>query len=157
MANTLKGQLKRLYEYGARKLVFTGIGAIGCVPAETVKNETHEFSEEHNFWSVKYNEAMKAMLKGLKSEIQGINYSYFDTYSVMQNVIQKPSSYWFNEIQRACCGLEDLKAKVPCVPVSKYCYNRAIMFSGICIIRLRRRLGFSWIIFLMVLHSIVSQ
>ncbi|KAE8725482.1 hypothetical protein F3Y22_tig00008706pilonHSYRG00065 [Hibiscus syriacus] len=97
MAQTLKGQLKRLYEYGARKLVLTGIGAIGCVPEVRVENETHECSEEHKFWSVRYNEGMKAMLKGLKSELQGINYSYFDTYSVMQNVIQKPSSYGTND------------------------------------------------------------
>ena len=30
----------------------------------------------------------------------------------------------FNEIESACCGLGDLKAKVPCVPISKYCSNR---------------------------------
>ncbi|TYJ48753.1 hypothetical protein E1A91_A01G085500v1 [Gossypium mustelinum] len=117
-------QTYRLYETGARKFILTGIGAIGCIPAERVKNKTHECNEECNFWSVKYNEELKAMLKGLKSELQGINYSYFDTYSIMQNVIQKPSSYGFNEIESACCGLGDLKAKVPCVPISKYCSNR---------------------------------
>ncbi|KAK8648588.1 hypothetical protein V6N13_129337 [Hibiscus sabdariffa] len=125
MANTLKGQLKRLYETGARKFVLTGIGAIGCAPAERVTNETHECSEERNFWSVKYNEKLKAMLTGFKSELQGVNYSYFDTYSIMQKAIQNPSSYGFNEIKSACCGLGDLKAKVPCVPVSKYCTNRS--------------------------------
>ncbi|KAK8706029.1 hypothetical protein V6N13_049610 [Hibiscus sabdariffa] len=125
MASTLKGQLKRLYETGARKFVLTGIGAIGCAPAERVKNQTHECSEERNFWSVKYNEELKAMLTGFKSELQGVSYSYFDTYSIMQKAIQNPSSYGFNEIKSACCGLGDLKAKVPCVPVSKYCSNRS--------------------------------
>ncbi|KAK8527211.1 hypothetical protein V6N13_085064 [Hibiscus sabdariffa] len=125
MANTLKGQLKRLYESGARKFVLTGIGAIGCVPAERVKNKTHECSEETNFWSVKYNEGLQAMLKGLGSELHGIYYSYFDTYSIMQNAIRNPSSYGFNEVQSACCGLGELKAEVPCLPVSKYCSNRS--------------------------------
>ncbi|XP_039026968.1 GDSL esterase/lipase At5g55050-like [Hibiscus syriacus] len=125
MANTLKGQLKRLYETGASKFFLTGIGAIGCVPAERVKNKTHEGSEERNFWSDKYNEELKAMLKGLKSELQGVNYSYFDTYSIMQSVVQNPSSYGFNEIKSACCGLGDLKAEFPCLPVSKYCSNRS--------------------------------
>ncbi|XWS27818.1 hypothetical protein CRYUN_Cryun25bG0012700 [Craigia yunnanensis] len=124
MANTLKGQLKRLYAFGARKFFLAGIGAIGCSPAERVKNKTQECNEEHNFWSVKYNEALKAMLNGLKSELQGINYSYFDTYSIMQSLIQKPSVYGFNEEKAACCGLGDLKAKVPCVPISTYCSNR---------------------------------
>ncbi|KAE8704347.1 GDSL esterase/lipase [Hibiscus syriacus] len=94
MANTLKGQLKRLYDTGARKFVLTGIGAIGCVPAERVKNQTHECSEERN-------------------------------YCIMQSVIQNPSSYGFKEIKSACCGLGDLKAEVPCLPVSKYCSNRS--------------------------------
>ncbi|XWS51845.1 hypothetical protein CRYUN_Cryun11dG0017400 [Craigia yunnanensis] len=124
MANTLKGQLKRLHAFGARKFFLAGIGALGCIPAERVKNKTQECNEERNFWSVKYNEGLKAMLNGLKSELQGINYSYFDTYSIIQNVIQKPSAYGFNEIKAACCGLGELKAKVPCVPVSTYCSNR---------------------------------
>lgn len=124
MANTLKGQLKRLYASGARKFFLAGTGALGCIPAERVKNKTHECNEERNFWSVKYNEVLKAMLSGLKSELQGINYSYFDTYSIMQNLIQKPSAYGFNEIKAACCGIGELKAKVPCVPISTYCTNR---------------------------------
>ncbi|XP_022753924.1 GDSL esterase/lipase At5g55050-like [Durio zibethinus] len=124
MTNTLKGQLKRLYAFGARKFFLAGIGAIGCIPAERAKNKTQECNEERNFWSVKYNELLKAMLNSLKSELQGVNYSYFDTYSIMQNLIQKPSAYGFNEIKAACCGLGDLKAKVPCVPISTYCSNR---------------------------------
>ncbi|XVF03837.1 hypothetical protein REPUB_Repub05bG0027100 [Reevesia pubescens] len=114
----------RLYAYGARKFFLSGIGVIGCIPAERVKNKTQECNEELNFWCVKYNEGLKAMLNGLKLELQGINYSYFDTYSIMHNVIQKPSSYGFNEIKSACCGLGDLRAKVPCVPISEYCSNR---------------------------------
>ncbi|XP_022716884.1 GDSL esterase/lipase At5g55050-like [Durio zibethinus] len=124
MANALKQQLKRLYAFGARKFFVAGIGAIGCIPAERVKNKTHQCNEEGNFWSVKYNEGLKAMLKGLKSELQGISYSCFDTYSFIQGVIQNPSAYGFNEIKAACCGLGDLRAKVPCVPVSTYCSNR---------------------------------
>ena len=30
----------------------------------------------------------------------------------------------FNEIKAACCGLGNLKAQVPCVPISTYCSNR---------------------------------
>ncbi|XWS11234.1 hypothetical protein CRYUN_Cryun38cG0066700 [Craigia yunnanensis] len=126
MANSLEGQLKVIkdYSFGARKFFVSGIPAIGCVPAQRVKTKTQECNEELNFWSVKYNEGLKAMLKGLKSEFQGINYSYFDIYSIMQNILQKPSAYGFNEIKAACCGLGNLKAQVPCVPISTYCSNR---------------------------------
>ncbi|KAL4311335.1 hypothetical protein GQ457_01G006390 [Hibiscus cannabinus] len=76
MANTLKGQLKRLYESGARKFVLTGIGAIGCSGG-------------------------KGNAEGIRIRTHGINYSYFDTYSIMQKAIRNPSSYGFNE-ERSC-------------------------------------------------------
>ncbi|XVE50680.1 hypothetical protein DITRI_Ditri01bG0182700 [Diplodiscus trichospermus] len=124
MAKTLKVQLKRLYSFGARKFFLSGIPPIGCTPAQRAKNKTYECNEEHNFWSVNYNEGLKAMLKGLKSELHGMKYSYFDIYSVMQKIIQNPSAYGFKEIKAACCGLGELRTEIPCVPISEYCSNR---------------------------------
>ncbi|OMO83499.1 Lipase, GDSL [Corchorus capsularis] len=124
LATSLKPQLKKLYEFGARKLMVAGVGPLGCVPAERVNNKTHQCNEEHNSWSVKYNDMLKAMLKGLKSELHGLNYSYFDTYKVLHNIIQYPSAYGFNEIKAACCGLGELRAKSLCLPIARYCSNR---------------------------------
>lgn len=33
------------------------------------------------------------MLQELNSEINGVSYSYFDTYAAMENIIQKPATY----------------------------------------------------------------
>lgn len=85
--------MQRLYNLGARKFVFVGVGVIGCIPSERNKNKGEQCNEELNHWPVKYNEALKSMLRNLKFELKGINYSYFDGYAVMQNVIQKPSVY----------------------------------------------------------------
>ncbi|GMN51624.1 hypothetical protein TIFTF001_020772 [Ficus carica] len=125
MSLTLKGQIKRLYNLGARKFVFVGVGVIGCIPSERNKNKGEQCNEELNHWPVKYNEALKSMLRNLKFELKGINYSYFDGYAVMQNVIQKPSVYGFSEVKAACCGLGKLKADIPCLPFSTYCSNRS--------------------------------
>ncbi|GLU23715.1 hypothetical protein SLE2022_397020 [Rubroshorea leprosula] len=124
MLSTLKEQIKRLHMYGARKFLFTGVPVIGCVPEERVKNETGDCNQEKNFWATKYNEGLVPMLRGLKSELQGMNYTYFDTYSFMQKIIENPSTYGFSEIKSACCGLGTLKAVVPCLPVADYCPNR---------------------------------
>ncbi|EXB66344.1 GDSL esterase/lipase [Morus notabilis] len=125
MSFTLKGQLKRLYNLGARKFVFVGTGLIGCIPSERNKNKGEQCNEEVNHWSVKYNEALRLMLRNLKFELNGINYSYFDGYSVMQNFIQKPTAYGFSEVKAACCGMGKLKAEIPCLPISSYCNNRS--------------------------------
>lgn len=81
-----------LYAHGARKFVFAGLGLIGCAPSQRVKNQTEECNEEVNYWSAKYNEALKSALQELKSELKGMAYSYFETYTVMQDIIQNPAA-----------------------------------------------------------------
>ncbi|KAF3949487.1 hypothetical protein CMV_024648 [Castanea mollissima] len=49
MATTLKVQLQRIYNGGARKFVITGIGPIGCCPSQRYQNKTGECSEETNY------------------------------------------------------------------------------------------------------------
>ncbi|KAG7957645.1 hypothetical protein I3843_11G186300 [Carya illinoinensis] len=124
MALKLKEQLKRIYNGGARKFVITGIGAIGCCPSERNKNKTEECNEETNRLSVKYNEGLTSMLQKWKSELKGISYSYLDTYSILQNFVQKPQAYGFVDVKAACCGLGNLNAKFGCLPISTYCSNR---------------------------------
>ncbi|PSR85324.1 GDSL esterase/lipase [Actinidia chinensis var. chinensis] len=124
MILALKLVLTRMHDLGARKYVIAGIGAVGCCPSQRNQNKD-ECNEEANTWSVKYNEALKTMLPGLKSELQGMDYSYVDAYSVFSRFIETPSTFGFTEVKSACCGLGNLKARVPCVPVANYCSNRS--------------------------------
>ncbi|KAF8009143.1 hypothetical protein BT93_J0204 [Corymbia citriodora subsp. variegata] len=124
MASSLKDQLKRLHSYDARKFVFAGLPPIGCTPARRNWNETGGCREDQNSWARMYNEALLAMLNGLKSELNDISYSYLDLYNIVQEFIQNPSAYGFTEVKAACCGLGNLRAVVPCLPISEYCPNR---------------------------------
>ncbi|CAK7349077.1 unnamed protein product [Dovyalis caffra] len=126
MVLTLKELLKRLYTSGARKFVFSGAGPIGCIPSQRIKNQTDKEScnESTNALAVTYNEGLKSMLQELKSNLNVISYSYFDTYAMLHNIIQDPGTYGFTEVKAACCGLGKLNAKIPCLPISKYCPDR---------------------------------
>ncbi|KAL9316660.1 hypothetical protein ACSQ67_017661 [Phaseolus vulgaris] len=123
MAFSLKLQLQRLYDHGARKFEIAGVGTLGCCPEFRLKNKT-ECVVEVNYWSVKYNEALQSMLKEWQSENGGIIYSYFDTYAAINDLIQSPASYGFSEVKGACCGLGELNARAPCLPLSNLCPNR---------------------------------
>ncbi|KAL5972586.1 hypothetical protein ACLOJK_039391 [Asimina triloba] len=121
--STLRGQLKRVKNLGARKMIFAGTGAIGCCPSQRNQNKTGACNEETNYWSVKYNEGAKGILEGMKAE-QDFSYSFFNTYIALQDLIEKPAANGFTEVKAACCGLGNLNAKVACIPISHYCSNR---------------------------------
>ncbi|WVY91283.1 hypothetical protein V8G54_036797 [Vigna mungo] len=123
MLLSLKLQLQRLYEDGARKFEIAGVGTLGCCPEFRLKNKT-ECVVEVNYWSVKYNEGLQWMLIEWQSENRGIIYSYFDTYAAINDLIQTPASYGFSEVKGACCGLGELNARAPCLPLSNLCPNR---------------------------------
>ncbi|CAN1339811.1 GDSL esterase/lipase At5g55050 [Linum perenne] len=118
-------QLLTLYANGARKFAMAGVGALGCSPRERLKDNTQDCNQLQNSMATLYNEQLKSMLQSLKSELgNGFSYSYFDTFSVLHNMILNPSPYGFVEVKSACCGLGELRAKVPCLPISNYCPNR---------------------------------
>ncbi|XP_050370260.1 GDSL esterase/lipase At5g55050-like [Argentina anserina] len=125
LVHVFKEQVKRLYGYGARKFSITGVGVIGCTPSERNEQADRKCDEDVNRLAIKYNQALVSMLKNLTSEFRGINYSYFDGYSVMLNFIQKPTIHGFSEVKAACCGLGKLNADAPCLPFATYCSNRS--------------------------------
>ncbi|TQD89582.1 hypothetical protein C1H46_024880 [Malus baccata] len=125
MVLTLKQQVKRLYNYGARKFVIVGIGLIGCTPLERNERTDQERKADINQPSAKYNQVLISMLKNLKSELSGGNCSYIDGYTLMHNFIQNPTAYGFADVKAACGGLGKLNADAPCPPFATYCTNRS--------------------------------
>ncbi|CAL9080585.1 unnamed protein product [Musa acuminata var. zebrina] len=124
LISSLRGQLKRIYNLGARKFVFIGTGPIGCCPAQRHQNKTRECSVEANYLSVQYNKGASFLLQEMSEELSDTSYSYFDTYTALLEYINNPAAYGFVEVKAACCGLGDLNAKIACLPISSYCSNR---------------------------------
>ncbi|XP_076888558.1 GDSL esterase/lipase At5g55050-like [Bidens hawaiensis] len=126
VVSSLKQLMKRLIKLGARKFVVNGVGMIGCCPAQRLQmNTTYGCNVAENYWSKKYNIRLKILLKKLKRQSPGINYSYFDTYRATNNLIQYPQNYGIWETKEACCGIGKLYAEGPCLPNSTYCSNRS--------------------------------
>ncbi|KAF3339038.1 GDSL esterase/lipase [Carex littledalei] len=122
---TLQGQLKRIYNLGARRFVFMGTGPISCCPALRAQNKTNECNAGGNYASVLYNQAASSLLNEMSTQFTDMSYSFLDTSTVVMQYIQQPSAYGFTEVKSACCGLGDLNAKVACVPIATYCSNRS--------------------------------
>ncbi|KAK8942730.1 GDSL esterase/lipase [Platanthera zijinensis] len=124
LISTLQGQIKRIYNIGARKIAFLGTGPVGCCPSLRRQSETGECKAIANSISDLYNEAASSLLREMKTELGDMNYSFFNSTFAMQEIFKHPSDYGFTEVEAACCGLGDLNAKVACIPISSYCSNR---------------------------------
>ncbi|XP_050367735.1 GDSL esterase/lipase At5g55050-like [Argentina anserina] len=122
MLSTLEQHLERIHSLGARKFAILGAPPVGCFPARR-DIKTGECNELGNSISSMYSDGLKSMMQQLKPAL-GVNYSFFETYDIFLNMIQSPSSYGFNETKAACCFVGNVNAKVPCLPVSRYCSNR---------------------------------
>ncbi|KAJ0983070.1 hypothetical protein J5N97_011325 [Dioscorea zingiberensis] len=125
LISTLEGELKRILELGARKLVFMGTEPVGCWPAvRAVNNRSGDCNREMNQVSSLYNEEAVLLLKKLQSEYADMSYSFFNSYRVFDKLIKHPENYGFDESKAACCGMGYLSAKIPCNPLASYCSDR---------------------------------
>ncbi|CAI9088357.1 OLC1v1022666C2 [Oldenlandia corymbosa var. corymbosa] len=124
MIAILQGLMKQLHSLGARKFVMVGLGSLGCTPAQRFKSNTEDCNSDMNNMAIKYNNKLTAMMAGLQSNFNDINYTYFDTYPVLYDIIQNPTKYGFKEAKAACCGLGKLNAGVFCTPLAIFCPNR---------------------------------
>ncbi|CAI9088359.1 OLC1v1022667C1 [Oldenlandia corymbosa var. corymbosa] len=124
MITILQGLVQKLHSLGARKFVVIGLASLGCTPAQRFNSNTEDCNSDMNTMAIKYNQKLTAMLSGLQSNLHDINYTYFDTYPVLYDIIQNPANYGFAEVKAACCGLGKLNAGAFCTPLAVYCPNR---------------------------------
>ncbi|CAA7399680.1 unnamed protein product [Spirodela intermedia] len=116
MVDSASGFVKNLYGQGARKIGFMGIPPLGCVPADRTffGGPQRDCSEELNQASQLFNDALAVELHRLSHELPGSNLIYVDIYTLMIDVIQRPTHYGFEEATKGCCGTGNLEASVTC-------------------------------------------
>uniref|UniRef100_A0A0D9VVW3 GDSL esterase/lipase n=1 Tax=Leersia perrieri TaxID=77586 RepID=A0A0D9VVW3_9ORYZ len=124
LIQSLTGQLQKLYNLGARKILFLGTGPVGCCPSLRELSKTKDCSAEANGASARYNEAAASLLRGMGERHADLRYAVFDSGAALLRYIDRPAAYGFTEARAACCGLGDMNAKIGCTPVSLYCANR---------------------------------
>ncbi|WCJ32947.1 GDSL esterase/lipase At5g55050 [Euphorbia peplus] len=125
MTLILKQLIMRMHSKGGRKFFVAGVPALGCTPAKRSKEDSDlgVCNEALNSMALLYNANLNSMLHDLASSIP-LSYSFFNTYTSLDDIIQKPSSYGFTEVKSACCGLGKLRAEFACTPISKFCSDR---------------------------------
>ncbi|KAL6501195.1 hypothetical protein OROHE_025058 [Orobanche hederae] len=119
--------LRRLYDLGARRVLVTGTGPLGCVPAELAqRSRAGECAVELMRAAGLFNPQLTEMLGSLNTEIGADVFVAANTYAMHMDFISNPQTYGFVTSKIACCGQGPYNGIGLCTPLSNLCPNRDV-------------------------------
>ncbi|KAM7488050.1 hypothetical protein LguiB_025534 [Lonicera macranthoides] len=128
MISRYRIQLTRLYSMGARKIVVTNVGPIGCIPYQRDVNPLagESCASKPNQLAQLFNFRLKGLLTELNTNLGGSKFVYADVYHVVEDIVQNYISYGFGNANSACCFVAGrFGGLLPCGPTSKFCADRS--------------------------------
>ncbi|XP_044500499.1 GDSL esterase/lipase At5g18430-like [Mangifera indica] len=118
--------LMRLYKLGVCRVLVTGTGPIGCVPAELAMRGTNGgCSAELQRAAALYNPQLVNMLQGLNKKIGKTVFIGVNTQQMHTDFVSNPQAYGFTTSQVACCGQGPYNGLGLCTRLSNLCANRS--------------------------------
>ncbi|PHT99686.1 GDSL esterase/lipase [Capsicum chinense] len=123
LASTLGEQFTRLHQLGARKIVFHGLGPLGCIPSQRVKSTRGICLKQVNLWVQQFNSKVKKLVDNLNKHLPYAQMTFADTYPLVLDLIENPKTYGFKISNTSCCNV-DTSVGGLCLPNSKLCTNR---------------------------------
>ncbi|CAM0950714.1 unnamed protein product [Alopecurus aequalis] len=88
--------IRDVHALGGRKMDFTGLTPMGCLPAERLGNrdDPGQCNEEYNAVARSFNAKLqKVLVPKLNRELPGLRLVYAETYGVLDAVVRKPGDY----------------------------------------------------------------
>lgn len=123
LISTLDQQLSRLYQLGARKMIFHGLGPLGCIPSQRAKSKQGRCLKQVNHWVLQFNARVKKLIHTLNLRLPNVQLIFADTYPDVLDLIINPTTYGFKVSNTSCCHV-DTSIGGLCLPNSKMCSNR---------------------------------
>ncbi|XP_024625919.1 GDSL esterase/lipase At5g33370 [Medicago truncatula] len=117
--------LQRLYDLGARRVLVTGTGPLGCAPAELATRSTNgECSMELQRGAALYNPQLEQMLQRLNRKLGSDIFIAANTAQMHKDFVTNPTAYGFVTSKVACCGQGPYNGIGVCTTLSNLCPNR---------------------------------
>ncbi|KAI5423961.1 GDSL esterase/lipase At5g33370 [Lathyrus oleraceus] len=119
--------LRKLYDLGARRVLVTGTGPMGCAPAElAMRSRNGNCDVELQRAASLYNPQLVDMIRGLNQQIGSDIFVAADAYRMHMDFISNPQAYGFTTSKVACCGQGPYNGIGLCTPASNLCPNREL-------------------------------
>ncbi|MED6131162.1 GDSL esterase/lipase ltl1 [Stylosanthes scabra] len=117
--------LLRLYELGARRIMVTGTGPLGCVPAELAQHSRNgECYPALQQAADLFNPQLVQLLTQLNAQLGSDVYISANAFAMNMDFIGNPQQFGFITSKVACCGQGPYNGIGLCTPASNLCPNR---------------------------------
>ncbi|XP_072955739.1 GDSL esterase/lipase At5g33370-like [Typha angustifolia] len=117
--------LARIHDLGARRVMVTGTGPLGCVPAELAERSlTGECDPELMRAADLFNPQLVQILKELNAQIGSDVFISANAFRMHFDYISNPQAYGFVTSKVACCGQGPYNGIGLCTIASNVCANR---------------------------------
>ncbi|KAI9092956.1 hypothetical protein K1719_027479 [Acacia pycnantha] len=117
--------LRRLHDIGARTVLVTGTGPLGCVPAELAqRGRNGQCSVELQRAASLFNPQLVQMLGQLNRELGSQVFIGVNTQQMHLDFINNPRAFGFVTSKVACCGQGPYNGIGLCTIASNLCPNR---------------------------------
>ncbi|XP_010542848.1 PREDICTED: GDSL esterase/lipase At1g33811 [Tarenaya hassleriana] len=122
-------QLTQLYQYGARKVIVTAVGKIGCIPYQLARyhgnSTSSKCNEKINKAIAIFNSKLKKLVDHFNNgELPGSKFVYLDSYKSSSDLSTKGASYGFEVMDKGCCGVGRNNGQITCLPLQQPCNDR---------------------------------
>ncbi|XP_051140112.1 GDSL esterase/lipase At5g33370-like isoform X2 [Andrographis paniculata] len=117
--------LQKLYNFGLRRILVTGTGPLGCVPAELALHSTNgECADIIQNAATLFNPQLLSLIEELNKEVGSNVFTGANTNNINFDFVDNPQKYGFKNSKDACCGQGPYNGLGLCTPFSNVCDNR---------------------------------
>ncbi|PKI76818.1 hypothetical protein CRG98_002804 [Punica granatum] len=120
--------LLQLYDLGARRVLVTGTGPLGCVPSELASSGSRngECAPEPQQAAAIFNPMLVQMLKGLNQELGSDVFVIANAFQMNMDFLKNPQQFGFITSKVACCGQGAYNGMGVCNVLSNLCPDRNV-------------------------------